>query len=266
MSLLADYLGITEEELDDLDIELHEDTGSSGEMVYGYYFEVSDTLSEELLEEMGWTPGQTIYVPLNVVNDDRDDVEIDEEEMHWIRQSPQAVRFQELIFDLDSLQVKLSKEDGYLSKIESRMLYSYAVTLFEAFLSETAKHVIANNEKSLAKAAQYFSNVETAQQFTLEQLLRLDITKHIIGKVSGLTFHNIKIAQKFLSAILLSEIDLSSLNGVVKNRHDIVHRNGKKIDGTEIKLTGKDIKDAFVLIENAAQDVQKKVLSLDANF
>lgn len=264
MSLLAEYLGITDEELDELGIELHGNTGSSGEMVYEYYFEVPDYLSEEVLEKMCWKAGETIYVPLNIVSDYQDDTDIDNEEMRWIRSNPHSSRFDELIFDLDSLHVKLSNEEVYLSKLESKMFYSYAVTLFEAFLSETAKYVVANNEKSLAKAAIYFSQSENAEHFKLDQILNLDITKYVIGKISGLTFHNPKIAQKFLSAILHAEIDLSRINEVIKNSHDIVHRNGKRIDGTEIMLSRDDIKNAFSLIEKAAKDIQDKWITFES--
>ena len=71
MSELATYLGITDDQLDELNLEMHEDTGSSGEMVYSYYFYVPENTSQEILEITGWEPGQLVNgVPLNVYNMD----------------------------------------------------------------------------------------------------------------------------------------------------------------------------------------------------
>lgn len=62
---------ITDEQYDELDIELHEDTGSSGEMVYSYWFNVPETASAEILQKTGWKVGQFINgIPVWAVNAD----------------------------------------------------------------------------------------------------------------------------------------------------------------------------------------------------
>ena len=75
MSLtVCKYLEIPKELYDDFEscsVEYQEDTGSSGEMVYSYYFEVPDDASDELLESMGWEIGQQIDLPLHVFSDDQ---------------------------------------------------------------------------------------------------------------------------------------------------------------------------------------------------
>ncbi len=68
MSELATYLGITDDQLEELDLELLEDTGSSGEMVYSYYFYAPENMSSEIKELTGWKPGQHIVsIPTSVV-------------------------------------------------------------------------------------------------------------------------------------------------------------------------------------------------------
>lgn len=59
MSAISDYLELTEESYESLDLEWHEDTGSSGE----YYAYIPEDADPDLLEEMGWKPGQKITVP-----------------------------------------------------------------------------------------------------------------------------------------------------------------------------------------------------------
>jgi len=69
MNELATYLGLTDEQYDELDLELQEDTGSSGEMVYSYWFYVPEHTSTEILEVTGWKAGQLINgIPTWVVD------------------------------------------------------------------------------------------------------------------------------------------------------------------------------------------------------
>lgn len=46
-------------------IEYSEDTGSSGEMCYGYYFYVPEDASIEILNAMDWEQGECIRLSLN---------------------------------------------------------------------------------------------------------------------------------------------------------------------------------------------------------
>ena len=69
MNELAEYLGLTDEQYEELDIELHADTGSSGEMVYSYWFYVPENTPLEVLEVTGWKRGQLINgIPVWVVD------------------------------------------------------------------------------------------------------------------------------------------------------------------------------------------------------
>lgn len=49
---LASVLGITYDELSELDYEIHEETGSSGEGAYGYYVEFSDKSPTMILKKI----------------------------------------------------------------------------------------------------------------------------------------------------------------------------------------------------------------------
>lgn len=76
MNDLASYLGITDAQLEELNLEFHEDTGSSGEMVYSYYFYVPDNTPQKILEITGWKPGQLINgIPVNVFDEEDSDYE-----------------------------------------------------------------------------------------------------------------------------------------------------------------------------------------------
>ena len=53
-----------------LSLEYHENTGSTGDMTYSYYFEVPEDTSDELLSAMNWAIGDTIELPVHVVEAD----------------------------------------------------------------------------------------------------------------------------------------------------------------------------------------------------
>ncbi|GHG07776.1 hypothetical protein [Thalassotalea marina] len=73
MSELANYLGITDEQLEELDLEIQGDYGSSGEMLYSYYFEVPEHAPSDVLEITGWKVGQVINsIPLSVFPEEPD--------------------------------------------------------------------------------------------------------------------------------------------------------------------------------------------------
>ncbi len=74
-SALAQHLGITDDEWDEIGADLHANTGHSGEMPYDYWFTVPEGTSEELLEKTGWKVGQVIDdIPVWVVDCDEPDM------------------------------------------------------------------------------------------------------------------------------------------------------------------------------------------------
>lgn len=268
MKRLADHFGLSEELFGEMEIELHENYGSSGDMLYGFYFVVPDHVPEKVSEATGWQPGQTIDVPLHVMETDIDDElweEVDDEEWAWIQRNPQEERFLELSMDLSYLQDRSNSHNIVTNQLDYRILYAYGVTLFEAFLTETAKHLIANDARALRNAATFFAKEKTTKRFTISEVLDLDPSKYILGLVSGLLFHNTQLAGRFFSALLDQRIDFSSLDKIVKQRHDIIHRNGKTREGKDIRLTSEEVKAALTEIEGCAEKLHNVVLKAEGN-
>ena len=66
---LAAYLGLSDNQLEELGLELYADTGSSGEMTYSYYFYVPENTSDEILEITGWEIGELVNdIPIWIVD------------------------------------------------------------------------------------------------------------------------------------------------------------------------------------------------------
>lgn len=72
LSLLAEELDLTDEELDSIPLEpedLQENRGSTGDTPYEYYFYIPDTTPKEILLKKGWKVGECVYVSLNVFDE-----------------------------------------------------------------------------------------------------------------------------------------------------------------------------------------------------
>lgn len=70
-SLLAQHLGITDEEWDEMGADLNANNGNSGEMTYCYWFTVPEGTSSNILVTTGWQVGQMIDdIPVWVVDVD----------------------------------------------------------------------------------------------------------------------------------------------------------------------------------------------------
>lgn len=68
MKGVLEELGIQQEwqnEFESWGVDFEEDSGSSGDMVYGYYFVVPEHANPDFLNKMGWEVGQNIQVSLN---------------------------------------------------------------------------------------------------------------------------------------------------------------------------------------------------------
>ncbi|MBB1200773.1 hypothetical protein EGM70_10770 [Enterobacteriaceae bacterium 89] len=69
---LAEYLGLTDDDLDEMGLDedlIHEDTGSSGEQVYSYYFNVPEETPAAILIKKSWMVGQRIEIDINFFDD-----------------------------------------------------------------------------------------------------------------------------------------------------------------------------------------------------
>lgn len=265
---LAEYFGLREELLEELDLDIHEDYGSSGDMLYSFYFVVPSYISKDAIQETGWEPDQVIRFPASVMAHDFDETEweeADEEEWAWVRRTPQEERFDQLSQDLHHLVWRSDNTDFAKNQIDYRILYAYGITLFESFLTETAKHLIVNSDHAIRNSAKFFSREDTAKKFSLLEIMDLDAPKYILGLVGNILFHNTKVATRFFSMLLGAEINFSNLEKIVKQRHDIIHRNGKTRDGEVITLSSAEVKAALREIEKASEKLQKLVLKAESN-
>ena len=71
-SKLAEYLELTDEELEEMDLDeddIYPDEGNSGEMVYSYYFIVPENTPDHILGKKDWSLGDRVEIDLGYFDD-----------------------------------------------------------------------------------------------------------------------------------------------------------------------------------------------------
>lgn len=150
--------------------------------------------------------------------------------------------------ELLSHQSPVLKEE--LQQSLNRMLYGNIITAMESYLSDAFTHVVLSDELKIRRLVEKTPELQNRTLKLGEIFLRLDSLKsevqkylmeliyHRLDKVRELYYHTLNI--KFPE-------DLSSIFKAIINRHDIVHRNGKRKDGSTLTITSEDV--SFLLSE-----------------
>jgi len=143
---------------------------------------------------------------------------------------------------------KLSKQSpnlkDELEQALNRMLYGHIITAMESYLSDAFITTVLSDEKSVKKLVEKAPELRTRTLNLGEIFLRfdslrdevqiylMDLAYHRLDKVRELYYHTLSIDfPKNLSIIFKA----------ILNRHDIVHRNGKRKDGSALNITSNDI-------------------------
>lgn len=155
------------------------------------------------------------------------------------------------------MEVEAKHEQCFL-----RLLFVNVITSVEAYLSDLFITAIASDKNLLRRF------VETNPDFASEKvaLSRLfttfeEIEQTVRSHLVQLAWHNFaRVKPMFQSTLHVSfPNDLGNLLKAVLVRHDIVHRNGRKTDGSAHDITKEDVKE---LIRNA----RKLILAIENDW
>lgn len=145
----------------------------------------------------------------------------------------------------------------------ARMLYATVISAMETYLSDTLRKQV------FVKPAIKRRFVETHGKFKGNQLdlrdiyTRLEKLDSFIAEViDSESFHNIVSVNKLYKNVLLTDISKPHMDKLVKAidiRHDIVHRNGKSLNGTIHKLTMDDVHQLVLDVDAAIQHIDKQI-------
>ncbi|MBL7163970.1 MAG: hypothetical protein ISS57_15340 [Anaerolineales bacterium] len=167
------------------------------------------------------------------------------------------------------LRLDFEKRASELHLVFLRMLYATVVTLMETYLSDAFMNTVLNDKtlvRKLVNEEKEFSERKTAISDIFERYDNIE--EEVAEYLSKLIYHRIPDVSGMYKRVLAIEFpnDLGPVIEIVKTRHDIVHRNGKTIDGNVIELTNNDIEEVIDVVSILVRTVEDKLRMLVRNI
>ena len=162
--------------------------------------------------------------------------------------------------DLINLQVAIPHEETFY-----KMSYAHAVTLMESFLYDSVCTLILSNDDYFKNAICEVNELKKAKFSIKEIVSKKEGAKGFaIGVLSKLMYHNTEKVREVLRAILGSALtlDIADIEKTTLLRHDIVHRDGKTIDGKLIKVDKDIALEAIAYVEAFVENVASEISRL----
>lgn len=126
-----------------------------------------------------------------------------------------------------------------------RLLFANVISALETFLSDTFINRVLADETLFQR---YLDTEKAFQEkkFPLKDALRIasDIKALATKELIEMVWHSIdKVKRLYADVIYVDLGDISAVARAIAVRHDIVHRNGRQKDGTELVIAVSDIND-----------------------
>jgi len=173
--------------------------------------------------------------------------------------------FQTFLEGIKNIQrlLKLEPSHHQQRQILNRLLYANVVTLMETFLSDAFVNIVLENQEYTRKLVEITpkfieGKFSKSNIFVLMENLKKEVADYLLNEV---TYHNIWIVEKMYKGVLNIRFpnDLVPLQKIIMCRHDIVHRNGKTIEGKAIVISSEEVQSAIETIGEFVSVVEKQL-------
>lgn len=241
---LAAVLGLSADELDQLEYEIHTNESNDG-LIYEYVVHFHESSPQDILSKInGLSPGNYAYLqPYELETDPYD------EELIWDIHS--SKQFDNLISSMKSAQALLSSSQAVEEQFNLFvMLHAHVVASIEAFLSSTYIHVVTNSSALIRKVIETEPHFKDQQISFSEIYTRQENIKNIVGDyLKGIIFHKLKVAKRLYMSVLNIELgDIKWLTDAIEIRHHCTHRGGYDKKENKVCITKNSINE---LINNS---------------
>lgn len=183
-----------------------------------------------------------------------------EAELGWYDETSYSELHEHFLNEIHDLKVILDSKINILhQEAMYKMIYAHSVALLESFLGDTLKTLISSNEAIFENAINKIEEL-TKAKFELKDIAKQkDGAKGLaIKELSKVLYHNIPKVKRLYECSLDQNlnIDISEIDKITKIRHDIVHRNGKSIDGKLVFLDAEIVNQTISQIKEFASSLQ----------
>ena len=154
-----------------------------------------------------------------------------------------------------------SKIPTELENIYYKMLYANSITSMETYLRDTFVSKLLKSQehiKTFLKENKEFKD----QKFTLgevyeDEMFVLNKLKQYLAEI---LWHNIaKVAEFYKFTFKVQFPKCANIHKAVSRRHDIVHRNGKTIEGTEVLTEQTDVLSILEGVQDFITKIEEEV-------
>jgi len=257
---IADVLGISSDELDEVDWEIVADQNKDG-FIYGYYVNFSSDSNPEILERLG-AEHDTVYLDHHVF-DEPGDYDYYDEELAWERASDSHFSdFRNALQHIRSLagvSVPVSEQFSLLV-----MLYMHATSSFEHLLYRCFQHEVTQSGENMKRFVE--TNPEfKKRKFTLDQIFtkRDQLEELVAEHIKEVIFHRLdKVVPMYRSVLAFEFGDCDWIAETFLRRHDCAHRAGHTKDGEQLELTKEGILELTEKCEQFAQRLENHISQL----
>jgi hypothetical protein len=265
MKALAEYLGITDDQLEELDIELNADTGSSGEMTYSYWFHVPENASEEVLVATGWKVGELISgIPVHVAEAEQYELDYLLNEIFLPEDSPYS-DLQQKIEEYRNLVIEhQGKKTG--STLQA-VLFAATVGALEAYLWEIVHWKIDNDSTAASKIiinCQGYGDIS----FKLAEIVSdvFSPKDQLKKALNQLVWHRIeKAAPIFIKGLGINFPSVRFIKDAIVLRHHIVHRSGKDAERKVVNISYDQVTTLFDEVLSFAKAIDNQLYKLSVS-
>ena len=188
------------------------------------------------------------------------DAGVDDYEAYLVERSRHKESFQRDVLDVVSL---LEQSISPLhKKCLHRLLYANVITALECYLSGFFISRIKDDKELLRRFIETTPTFREQKMSVSDVFQTMDaIEKRANSYLFGLVWHRLSDVSRIYKNVLgVSFPDLTALRNAIQVRNELVHRNGRKLDGTEDELSETDIRRVIKTAEELTDHIEMEWL------
>ncbi|MFD2784103.1 hypothetical protein [Hymenobacter rubripertinctus] len=255
---LADLLGITYDELTELDYEIETDQSRDG-LVYNYRieFDIDNSPKDILSKIKNLEDGCRVYFQPWDFDEEYD---YDEQYDAITENKDYLQKFKDEIANLEALN-SLKIPDEVLKAILHRQLFISVIGTMETFLADAFINLTNDNEEFLKNFIETHPEFKKRKFELREVFEEYSKIKETAKKVMLDTiYHNLpSVSQMFADTFKIEFPSIKNVYEYVLKRHDLVHRNGKTKEGETVVTDENAITELISKVTVFTNDIATKL-------
>lgn len=200
--------------------------------------------------------------------DEDTEMEVENIENDYFEDYSEIVESNTLFFDTFCIQMEANKrlfENFVLAPdLEislNKLLFVNIITCLETYLSDALINSVLDNESNLKRFVENFIDYKDRSFKLCDIYNRMDNLKKLVKKdLYNLMYHNLPkiraIYKKILNIDFPNNID--DIMKKINDRHHLVHRNGKDLDGNQIIISKEELNQTYDLIYNFVKEIDNQ--------